>query len=145
MVYGQPYQPMYNYPTPDMYKSYAQPQNVPVMPQNAPQPPQNGGNGIVWVQGEAGAKSYLVAAGTSVMLLDSENSTFYIKSTDPSGMPLPLRIFDYSERTQQKPQNPAPVPQLDPNQFITRQEFEQTISKLMQNKQEVTGNAESAL
>lgn len=142
MAYGQPYQPMYSYPTMDMYKSYAQPQNA---FQNVPQTAQSAGSGIVWVQGEAGAKSYLVAAGNSVLLMDSENSVFYIKSTDPSGMPLPLRIFDYSERTQQKPQNPAPVPQFDPNQFITRQEFEQAMAKLMQNKQEVTGNAESAL
>lgn len=141
MAYGQPYQPMYNYPTADMYKSYAQPQNA---FQSVPQPPQSAGNGIVWVQGEAGAKSYLVAAGNSVLLMDSENSVFYIKSTDPSGMPLPLRIFDYSERTTQKPQT-APAPQFDPNQFITRQEFEQAMAKLMQNKQEVTANAESAL
>lgn len=141
MVYGQPYQAAYNYPTMDMYKSYAQPQSA---FQNAPQPAQIAGNGIMWVQGEAGAKSYLVAAGNSVLLMDSENSVFYIKSTDPSGMPLPLRIFDYSERTAQKPQA-APVPQFDPNQFITRQEFEQAISKLMQPKQEVTANAESTL
>lgn len=59
-----------------------------------------GNNGIVWVQGEAAAKSYPVAPNTTVMLLDSENSTFYLKTSDASGMPLPLRVFDYSERTQ---------------------------------------------
>ena len=54
---------------------------------------------IIWVQGEEGAKAYMVAAGNSVLLMDSENSAFYIKSTDASGMPLPLRAFDYKERT----------------------------------------------
>lgn len=53
---------------------------------------------IIWVQGEEGAKAYMVAAGNSVLLMDSENSAFYIKSTDASGMPLPLRVFDYKER-----------------------------------------------
>ena len=43
---------------------------------------------IIWVQGEEGAKAYMVAAGNSVLLMDSENSAFYIKSTDASGMPL---------------------------------------------------------
>lgn len=40
-----------------------------------------------------------MAAGNSVLLLDSESQCFYIKSTDTSGMPQPLRIFDYTERT----------------------------------------------
>lgn len=48
---------------------------------------------IIWVQGEEGAKAYMVAAGNSVLLMDSENSTFYIKSTDASGMPQPLRVL----------------------------------------------------
>lgn len=37
--------------------------------------------------------------------MDSESNSFFIKSADTSGMPLPLRIFDYQERTaQQAPQ-----------------------------------------
>lgn len=68
------------------------------MPQQQPQAPNS--NGILWVQGEAGAKSYLVGAGQSVMLMDSESSTFYIKSVDPSGMPNPIRVFDYVERSE---------------------------------------------
>lgn len=50
------------------------------------------------VNGEEGANNFLVAAGQSVMLMDTANNTFYIKSTDSSGMPLPLRIFDFTER-----------------------------------------------
>ena len=78
--------------------------------QGQPVPPQGNtaGNGIIWVQGEEGAKGYLVAPGENRLLMDSENSTFYIKSTDASGMPLPLRVFDYTERTgQRKPHNPC--------------------------------------
>lgn len=60
---------------------------------------QQAQSGINWVQGIDAAKAYIVAAGNSVLLLDSESQCFYIKSTDASGMPQPLRIFDYTERT----------------------------------------------
>ena len=59
------------------------PMAQPAMPQ-----PQSG-NGLIWVQGEAGAKSYLVAANSTVMLMDSEADVFYLKSADASGMPMP--------------------------------------------------------
>lgn len=59
---------------------------------------QQAQSGINWVQGIDAAKAYIVAAGNSVLLLDSETQCFYIKSTDANGMPQPLRIFDYTER-----------------------------------------------
>ena len=68
------------------------------MQQSQPQTPAQTQGGITWVQGEEGAKAYLVAAGNSVLLMDSESPVFYIKSTDASGMPMPLRIFDFVER-----------------------------------------------
>lgn len=94
------------------------------MPQVVPQAVQNNnnnGNSIVWVQGESSAKSYPVAPNTSVLLMDSEESVFYIKATDSSGMPLPLRIFDYTERTQQNAHKAVATPQTD---AVTREEFE---------------------
>ena len=63
-------------------------------------PPQN--NGIIWVQGEAGAKSYLVAPNTTVQLWDSEDQVIYLKSADVSGMPS-MRILDYKERVAEIP------------------------------------------
>lgn len=59
---------------------------------------QSQNNGLLWVQGEAGAKSYLVAPNTTVLLMDSEGDKFYLKSTDSSGMPR-LRTFEYREVT----------------------------------------------
>lgn len=58
-------------------------------------PPQNG---INWVQGEEGARAYMVAPGCTVLLMDSDGCSFYLKSADASGMPQPLRVFDYVER-----------------------------------------------
>lgn len=98
----------------------------PVAPQNTVNSPQTN-NGLIWVQGESAAKSYLVAPGNTVMLMDAENSVFYLKSADISGMPLPLRIFDYKER-QNTPVNDLKATVSDfsglDDRFITREEFE---------------------
>lgn len=64
-------------------------------PQQNSQPQMN--NGIIWVQGEAAAKSYPVAPNSSVPLWDSEADVIYIKSADMSGMPS-LKILDYTMR-----------------------------------------------
>lgn len=54
-------------------------------------------NGIIWVQGEAGAKSFMVAPNSTVQLWDSEAQTIYLKSADASGMPS-MRVLDYTIR-----------------------------------------------
>lgn len=95
-------------------------------------------NGILWVQGEAGAKSWAVAPGKSVMLMDSESNTFYIKSSDASGMPMPLRIFDYQERTVQQTQpQVAQHNEIDTSQFVTREEFNKKLDELFTKYGEV--------
>ena len=52
---------------------------------------------IIWVSGEAGAKSYLVAPNSTVTLWDSESKTIYVKSADASGMPS-MKVCEYKER-----------------------------------------------
>lgn len=54
-------------------------------------------NSRIWVQGEAGAKSYLVAPNTTQDLWDSEKPIIYVKSADASGMPM-MKIIDYKVR-----------------------------------------------
>lgn len=71
--------------------------NTPQPQQWTQQPAQTPSLGINWVQGEAGARSIPVAAGQKVLLMDSESNVFYIKASDMSGMPLPLRTFKYEE------------------------------------------------
>lgn len=88
------------------------------------QQPQSGDHGIIWVQGDAGAKSYLVAPNQSVMLMDSEQNCFYIKSADASGMPLPLRTFDYTERVQTTEMPQERERQVDMSAYITKDEYE---------------------
>lgn len=122
---------------------YQIPQSIPQNVSQSVQQPQNS-NSVIWVQGEAGAKSYLVAPGQTVWLMDSENLVFYIKSTDPSGMPLPLRIFDYTERNgaQNVPTISANVPNIDMSAYITREEFEEKIASLTSQKKTSSRNKE---
>ena len=111
--------------------------NQQFQPQTAPTPTQpmaqQGNNGLIWVQGEAGAKSYLVAPGNTVMLMDSEGERFYLKSADASGMPMPLRIFEYKERTETTSQSfSANVAAQNVNfdNFVTREEFERRMASM---------------
>lgn len=120
MPYG--YQPgYYGQAMPDQLAQLRQnTYQQPMMGQAAQQ--TQGTPSIIWVQGEEGAKAYMVAAGNSVLLMDSENSAFYIKSTDASGMPLPLRVFDYKERTTAA-KTPPQTAQQPGVEFVTRAEF----------------------
>lgn len=71
---------------------YPQQQAPMQQPQNNPAP-----TNLIWVQGEAGAKSYLVAPNSTVTLWDTESQTIYIKSADSSGMPT-MKVLDYTLR-----------------------------------------------
>lgn len=106
------------------YQSYPyQPQDQLAQLRQQYQPPQNH-SPIIWVQGEEAAKAYIVAPGNSVLLMDSEGSTFYLKSSDAQGIPMPLRIFDYVERT--GPQTQA----IQKDDFVTRAEFEALAARI---------------
>ena len=129
MAYGYPYSGYYPAPVADQLQQMRTGQ-FPQVPQ-----PQNN-SGITWVSGEAGAKAYLVAAGSSMLLMDSEASRFYIKSTDASGMPMPLRVFDYTERVQAA--NNAPVANKTAGMdFVTREEFAALTARIDAITQEV--------
>ena len=66
--------------------------------------------------------------------MDSENNVFYIKSSDFSGMPMPLRIFYFKERitTQKSEMTQQPTPE-----YITRKEFEKRLAELKDGKQHI--------
>lgn len=107
---------------PATYQPYYQQFQQPVFqPTQAAQ--QN--SGITWVQGEAGAKSYLVAPNTTVQLWDSENQVIYLKSADASGMPS-MKVLDYTIRSNAPAAAPAVAqqPSVDMGQYVTKAELE---------------------
>lgn len=101
---------------------YGNQQMPPQGSQMASNAQQSSGSGIIWVQGENAAKAYPVASGQSVLLMDSEDSVMYIKSTDQSGMPQPLRIFEYKEKTGH--QNASVIASKPSEDYVSRKEFE---------------------
>lgn len=89
-------------------------------------------NAINWVQGEAGAKSVPVAPGQKVLLMDSETNVFYVKSSDVSGMPLPLRIFEYKEVSKVASDEVNVSAQ---NTYVTHEELERILADLKPKEQ----------
>ena len=118
---------------PATYQPYYQYQQPSYQAQGNYQPQ----SGITWVDGLSSARAYPIANGNSVLLMDSNENAFYIKSADQSGMPS-LRIFDYTERvvTQQtsqpqvaQPPQEQPIPKevpaepIDMSIYVTKEEL----------------------
>lgn len=123
MAYGVGYPGSY---LQQQYPQAAVPQQYP----NLYQQPQQNGN-MIWVQGEAAAKSFAVAPNTTVPLWDSENQIIYLKSADASGMPT-IKVLEYTVK-EQNLQN-----QLNDSkhEYVTKadfSEFEERIMKQIEN------------
>lgn len=99
-----------------MYPQYQQPA------QNTQQ------NGIIWVQGETAAKSYLVAPGQTVQLWDSEEKVIYLKSADASGMPS-MKVLDYTIRGEAEAK---------PTEYATKEDLAALSERIEKMKAELT-------
>lgn len=109
------YQPAQIYQQP----SYQQPMQQPQAQQMAQ--PQT--NPMIWVQGETGAKSYLVSPNTTLPLWDSERQTIYLKSADATGMPS-MKILDYTVRNDPNTQpHQLQIMEEEKQEYVTKEEF----------------------
>lgn len=137
------YQPMQQYPAayPDRLAQLQQQQY------QYPSQPQQQNQGLLWVQGEAAARSFLVTPGSTVLLMDSDGDYFYLKSADNAGMPS-LRTFAYKEVTGQQT-IPAPVPAQDMSKlFVTREEYDKLVDiirRMAEEKKGVISDAEQSV
>ena len=121
------------YPTPmgNFSPQYSQtPMNQMQMNNMQMQQPQSNNAGFVWVQGEAAAKAYPVAAGNSVLLMDSEAPVLYMKSTDVSGRPLPMETYDLVKRENVVASQPK-QPQIDLSEYVKNSELEAKVKELV--------------
>lgn len=125
---AMPYFPAtYGYPMPYQSQMY---QN------QMPQQPSIGQNCIIaaWVQGEPAMKSFALGPNQKAFLFNTEENTFCMKSTDASGMPLPIEMFEYKRRDgTSSTAQPTQIqqPQIDVSAFVTRDELESRIAKFM--------------
>ena len=137
--YQNEFYPQYqNGAVPDMlnqYKGQYQ-QPMPQIQQNPqmrnmqmqmPSIPQKPINDIIWVQGEAGAKGYLVAPNNTVVLWDTENPVIYVKTADASGIPS-MRVLDFQERNSNTSNSQENEPKTHEckcgDRFATKEQFE---------------------
>lgn len=113
------------YPQTPMYQM--QMNNMQTQPQMQS---QSNNAGFVWVQGEAAAKAYPVAAGNSVLLMDSEAPVLYMKSTDVSGRPLPMETYDLVKRENVVASQPK-QPQIDLSEYVKMSDLESKVKELV--------------
>ena len=113
-----------------IYSQYQQP-----MIQN-----QNQQSGVIWVQGEAGAKSYLVAPNNTVQLWDSESQTIYLKSADASGMPS-MKVLDYTirEMAQNGPSKPVQKTDVEILNYATKDELKAVSDEIKAIQKQLKG------
>lgn len=135
MAYYPTYQP---YPYQDQLNQLRTTNPMPMqgfqMPMNRPDP-----TGLNWVQGEAGAKSWFVNPGATVLLMDSEAQRFYLKSADGNGVPA-MRTFEYTEIGAQPPQET-----LKPDNFVTVDVFDKFKNEVMGKLEELSAPVEVSL
>ena len=114
------------------YYGQAMPDQLAQLRQNAYQQPMmgqaaqqtQGTPSIIWVQGEEGAKAYMVAAGNSVLLMDSETA----RITSKAPMQAVCRFHSGCLTTRSAPQpqkrrhkrRSSPAWSLSPGQSLTR-------------------------
>ena len=97
--YPVPYQNNWNYSGvgQQMYPQYQQ--SMTQMPVQQTSQTNQGGPGLIWVDGEVGAKAYQLPNGwpsnQPIALWDTNDTVIYLKSTNPMGMPNPLQKARY--------------------------------------------------
>ena len=99
--------------------------------QNQQQQPAPANSMITFINDDTIAPNYPVSPGTTVALInanDPQDGKMFIKSTEPNGMPNPMRIFAITEITPQKQSADS----------ISRQEFDE-LTKQLQNMQQLLG------
>lgn len=129
-----------NYPqyTQQYPQQFQQPTPTPqvISQQQMQQQPQNVG-GLIWVQGEAGAKSYLVAPNTTVQLWDSEANCIYLKSADATGMPS-MKVLDYTIRNAETRPNTAF--NNETIKYVTKDEMESFKAEIAKKIEDIKGD-----
>lgn len=78
---------------------------------------------FVWVNGLEMAINWPVSAGSSLIMMDSQNPALYIKSVDSTGRALPIEIYDLVRREP----NPGDA-------YVTKAEVEALFEQYLGNR-----------
>lgn len=108
----------------------------------------NGGTIVGWTQGINGAKAYPLGPNTKAFLFDTEVDKFYTKNTDASGVPQPVREFEYFEVEHTTDETP------NMSDYVTKAEYDSMSEKLdsileelqkVKNRKEYHNNGKSTV
>lgn len=142
---------MPNYPVPyqnnwgysgvgqQMYPQYQSQQSMAQLPQTQQ---TQGGHGLIWVDGEIGAKAYQFPQGwppnQPIALWDTNDTVIYLKSINPMGMPNPLQKAHYTlegmnsgEKRQGYSGDTEPMKLPDMTQYVRKDDLERMKQDLM--------------
>lgn len=90
----------------------------------------NNNTNIVWTMGLESAKAYPLFPGRTIMLMDSENPRFFIKSVDNNGYAT-LKAYTFQEEPTSQPAAPT-------NNFITKEQLDMAIDSILDKMKEIT-------
>lgn len=123
------YQPSWNYGGmgQQMYQQYQQ--NQPTQPaQNCP--------GLIWVDGEVGAKAYQMPlnwpANQPIALWDTNDTVIYLKSINPMGMPNPLQKACYKLEGMNSGEKASGHAEPDMSEYVRKEDLDKMKHELME-------------
>ena len=128
-MYGNPYLPQLQ----NMQAQLAQLQG------NAPQPQQQAlqqGYQIQTVKGIAGARAFAIPPSSSVVLMDTELSVFYVKTTDANGLET-VKAYDFTEKE-------TDTQEFDAGKYVLRSDFDKLAEKVDEFIKSAASNAEKS-
>lgn len=148
--YPVPYQNNWNYSGvgQQMYPQYQQnTQQIPQMTQT-----NQYGPGLIWVDGEVGAKAFQMPNGWTanqpIALWDTNDTIIYLKSTNPMGMPNPIQKAHYTleeYRGTGPAKSEAKEPTPDMSEYVRKDDMDRMKQELMDaiNNVNTSGNAQA--
>ena len=124
------YQPSWNYGgmSQQVYPQYQQ---------NMPTQQTQNSHGLIWVDGEVGAKAYQMPNGwpanQPIALWDTNDTIIYLKSMNPMGMPNPLQKAHYTLE-EHKSANPMRSGDTGPDLsgYVRKEDLERMKAELME-------------
>jgi hypothetical protein len=130
--------PMNGYPYPGQSTAVPMPQQSYAM-----QPTMS--SNVIPVDGEVGAKAYMVPTGSTgpIALWDTNDNVIYLRTFNAAGMPNPLRKLRYTEEAPMQNLSGGTANEVDTSQFVTKKDFDelrQEIQNLMNNKPQYQNN-----
>lgn len=125
--YYNPYQQQMPPAVPDNLAQMRNQQMQTAPQQQIPQQQRQSPDERIWVQGEVGAKAFLVVPGNTVPLWDSEQQVIWLKSVNAAGVPVMSKLTYTIDSGASTPVNAQ--------DYITRSEFEERLRAITNNSE----------